>query len=433
MSGAIAYGIDYGTSNSSISVALADRVELVDVGGQPPSVLRSCVYIDRSRQELGGNAAIRQYSNIATAATGCAECDRALITRDGITSDCKWVARGGGCHDARLIFGVKHFLAQASVESTHSWGRDYALADLVAIVFRRLRAAADAQHSSAVRRLVLGCPVRFPGELDAADHQRAIERLIAASQQAGFEAVEIIEEPIAAAIGVAPAEGLGISLDFGAGTFDIAVLDLRSGYVFAKRGVPIGGDDFDALLFDLVLPDLLGLRDGAAGEMALAALRSPATAYFFLGRPDWWAATKMSLANSQGLELLDRIIQGGHLASLHASVEKAKIDLSGGADAEIELERRGVSLHARISVGEFEALLAPWMERVRAEIATALKDAKAQPAEVSWVQLIGGSSQIPSFRRLIGETFPRSSVQTRGVFDAVALGLGEEARRRWAS
>src|SRR5262245_372442 len=97
----IAYGIDFGTSNSSIAAAFTAQVRLVEIADGPSSsILKSCIYIDRTGQSLVGDPAVRQYSSVASAGTSCAACDRARVTTTGIDSSCRWASRGGGCQDA---------------------------------------------------------------------------------------------------------------------------------------------------------------------------------------------------------------------------------------------------------------------------------------------------------------------------------------------
>jgi hypothetical chaperone protein len=74
---------------------------------------------------------------------------------------------------------------------------------LVAVVLRRLKRQADGQSGADVRRAVLGCPLAFPGS-EGADYRRrqelAQQRLGQAATVAGFEQVELLWEPQAAAM-----------------------------------------------------------------------------------------------------------------------------------------------------------------------------------------------------------------------------------------
>jgi hypothetical chaperone protein len=58
----IAYGIDFGTTNSSIAVAYPGRVEVVPVEtGSMAEVLSSIVYLHRDRNRAVGREAVEQF------------------------------------------------------------------------------------------------------------------------------------------------------------------------------------------------------------------------------------------------------------------------------------------------------------------------------------------------------------------------------------
>ena len=54
-----------------------------------------------------------------------------------------------------------------------------------------------------------------------------MERLLLAARQAGFSEIETLEEPAAAIQEEDVTSGLVVALDFGGGTFDVAVVDYR--------------------------------------------------------------------------------------------------------------------------------------------------------------------------------------------------------------
>src|SRR5688572_17843096 len=99
MNGPIAYGIDFGTSNSSISIAYPDRVELVNVGIAIPEVLPSIVYLHRNGQRAAGEDAVQQFLVTGSAKTRCSRCD--LVDHDLMDSRCKQHRIGQGCQDSR--------------------------------------------------------------------------------------------------------------------------------------------------------------------------------------------------------------------------------------------------------------------------------------------------------------------------------------------
>ncbi len=434
MSQPIAYGIDFGTTNSAVAAAYPDHVEILKIAADPfPELLKSVLYLDRNGQELAGQEAVRQFSYTATAQTHCADCPLARFTRSGIESRCRWAARGGGCGDSRVLFGVKQFLAQGHVAGTHSWGRTFTLGDLAAVVIRRLKLLADAQLNHAVDRVVLGHPVRFSGEETFADHKRGLGRLVDAARAAGFREVELIDEPVAAHMSIAHSRGIVVTLDFGGGTLDIAVMDGESNFVFAKRGVAIGGDEFDGLLFDAKLARRFGLDQPAVPTQIARAMRSLSDSCFMLGNPNKLNELLDLAPHTKGLSELITVIQGGHLVGLHQAIERAKIELSRGQQAEILLERRGIEIEVEVTLQEFELLIAPSLKKVRDEICLALEEAGIQPVEVNAVTMTGGSSQIPAFVSLVSDIFGADRIRGSAVFNTVVNGLAQHARASWGS
>src|SRR5258708_4332422 len=434
MTNPIAYGIDFGTTNSAVAVASPNRVEILDIAASPfPELLKSVLYLNRDRQELAGQEAIAQYSYTATAETQCSNCRLAHFSRTGIVSTCKWAAHGGGCADSRIVFGVKQFLAQRHIDSTHSWGRDFTLGYLSAVVIRRLKSLADAQLNQRVDRVVIGHPVRFAGEQTLADHQRGVAGLTDAAKGAVFSEVELMDEPVAAHMATRHSSGPLITLDFGGGTFDVAVIDGASNQVLAKRGLAVGGEEFDALLFDAKLARRFGLDEPGVPSHIGQSIRSLSESCFLLGNPRSLTELVDLAPKVNGLSDLLAIISGGHLVALHQAVEKAKIDLSTRQLTEILLERRGISIEVTVARSDFESMIAPSLKDVLDEIRLALEEAGVKAVDVTGVTLTGGSSQIPAFGTLVNNLFGTGRIQEAAVFGTVVKGLAERGRVRWGT
>jgi hypothetical chaperone protein len=432
MTRAVAYGIDFGTTNSAVAVAYADRVEILKIAPAPfPELLKSVLYLNRNRQELAGQEAISQYSYTAVAQTRCSSCHLAHFSRAGIVSECKWAAHGGGCADSRIVFGAKQFLAQGHVNSTHSWGRDFTLSYLAAVVVRRLKSLADAQLNERVDRVVIGHPVRFSGEETIADHERGLARLVEAARGAGFVEVELMDEPLAAHLAIDHPSGPVLTLDFGGGTFDVVVIDGASNRVLSKRGLAIAGEEFDALLFDAKLAQRLGLDEPGVPSHFGQSIRSLGGSCFLLGNPKSLNELVTLSAKVRRLSELIAIINGGHLVALHQAIETAKIELSRRQVTSIVLERRGITLDIAVTRQEFDIMIAPSLTSIRNEVVRAIQDAGIQMADVTAVNLTGGSSQIPAFVALVRDLFGTVRIEEARVFDTVVNGLAEWGRVHW--
>src|SRR5438270_12177376 len=197
----IGYGIDFGTSNSSVSIAYGDRVEVLALGGSASRTLPSFVYLHRGGRRAAGNEAVRTFLISGHEKTDCWNCS---LEPYGWDTDCRQYRKGGGCNDARLLSGVKHELAKVGFAGTNSWATDFTVGSLVAVVIKRLKAEADTFVSQGVRRVVVGHPVVFAGA-DPSDRAgsdaEAFSRLQLAAMEAGFDEVAFLPEPTAAVIG----------------------------------------------------------------------------------------------------------------------------------------------------------------------------------------------------------------------------------------
>ena len=173
--------------------------------------------------------------------------------------------RGGGCGDARLLRGVKAELPDLNFTSTTSWAIEFNLESLVAIVLAELRQQTERFVGRRLRSVVLGRPVAL-GQTDEED-QLVEDRLLRAAERAGFEELAVCPEPLAAALEPVhgPARGRILSLDFGGGTFDAAVLELLEDdgelvpELQGTGGANVGGDLIDGIIFDSYFADYLGL------------------------------------------------------------------------------------------------------------------------------------------------------------------------------
>jgi hypothetical chaperone protein len=395
----IAYGIDFGTTNSVLAVAWPDRTEVLTDRGLPP--LRSSVFLNDAGVRTAGEQAVRQF-----------------LTNPDTT-------------EARVLMMLKASLAHPRLDATDVFGESMTLERLTSIVFRYLKLLGDRYTGADVTRAFVGFPVAFPDTLgDRFDELQslAIERLCEAANQAGFTELVPLEEPAAAAGG--EDAGLYVALDFGGGTFDVAVV--RTGAdgdeVLALTGVPVGGERLTALLFEATLERELGLDDPQMPARHRVAARSLPTVLSALFARDFSPSDLRTFAPRYAA-----IREGGFLWDLYAAVEEAKLTLSTSDHATISLSRSGiVPIEVKVTRGTFERAIAGELDRIMEEVRRALSRAEVSAKDVELVTLTGGSSSIPAFQRRVSKLFPGARVESRDPFGRVALGLAEQARRyRW--
>ena len=451
MKSAVGYGIDFGTSNSSIAIAYDDRtVDVVRIarGGDMPHSLPSIAYLHRSGNRDAGEDAVNEYLITGAHRTRCGVCPLVILDVDGQHySDCNQYQRSGQCNDSRLITALKSEMTNSAFESTHSWGVDLTMPSLVAIILSNLKARADRTVGHSVSNAVMGHPVAFAGaEGDDFDERQdlAEARLVGAAHAAGLREVELLFEPAAAVLDEPLSPGFSVSADFGGGTYDVAVIEMPEDGVNATvaglQGAAVGGQDFDALIFDYAVADQIGVNQvvmGRGGKRShlprwvASRMRTLAGVRHLLS--DQNLSTALNSLDQAGGDItaIDEILHGGQAYAFYQAIEHAKIEISEKDEARIRFARHGISVDAKITRAEFEDMISSHLGAVERATLNAIEEAEIRPEEVHTVLRTGGSSQIPAFVRLLERTFPNAIMREQPVFTSVARGLGIDAARRW--
>lgn len=387
----LVYGIDFGTTNSVLAAGFSDGTVEIMPGLREP-VLRSAVFRNREGTTTAGSHAIQQF-----------------LTRPDMTA-------------ARLFLEVKASLTD-DLDSVTLFGNAVPVEELVASVMRYLKLCADRATGHDVRRAVVGFPVAFPGA-DGHDfdqlQDRALTRLEAAANLAGFQQVSVLEEP-AAASSAEDAE-LYVALDFGGGTFDVAVVrNAEYPEVLGLSGVDVGGELLTSRLFVHHVAPELGLHHPRLPN----AVRHHTSS---LGRV--LAALFAGRLETAGLPMyaprFHELVRGGFLHDLYEAVDAAKVALSTRDHASVRLVRSGVDIDIPVRRSDFEALIAKDIARLADEIRRALQQADVTPSQVQLATLTGGSSRIPAFRSMVASVLPAAALQERDPYSLVARGLARE-------
>lgn len=429
----LAYGVDFGTTNTVVAVAYPNRTQLVPIDDEP--VMPSVMYLHRDGVTAAGHPAIRQFLITGNYATRCGDCDRVAFHAGQAFTHCNTYRPGGGCRDSRVVTSIKSELT-SDRSLTHSWGTDYHFSTLVEIILRHAKQAADRALRRQVNRAVIGFPIAFPGAEGASyedRQQRAMQRLEEAARQAGFTEVVFLEEPVAALTGMPP-QGTVVACDFGGGTFDVAVMqgDGHSGEVVGLRGADVGGSHVDEAIFDAKVAPAIGLPPAGTSELrqelrtlngALHVLRVPALRTELRDRA--------RDVDGDGFAFMEAVLEGGFAYDLYQSIERAKIRLSTVEETFIELRRPRAELAVPLKRAELDELLAPLLDPVERALDDALDDAGVAPQEVDFVTRTGGASQMPAFVGSLQARFGSTSLQAQSALTAIAEGLATHARGEW--
>jgi hypothetical chaperone protein len=421
-------GIDYGSSNSAVALAYPDGVEVVGEA-RDDALAPSTLYLHRDGRRVAGNRASELFFRTGHQRTICAGCS---LARYGV-SDCRQFRRAGSCNYSRLLWSVKRDLANLGFAGTNSWATDFPVTELVAVTLHLLRRRAERASDEEVTRVVLGHPVVFAGaagDPDSKANRTARERLREAAALAGFTDVELCAEPEAAGLAGDGASGSVLLADFGAGTYDVAVLDRRPGApldVRALVGVDIGGSRFDEVLFETVVAPELGLHE--LPSWLLNDMKSLSGVMLLMADPD--LSGLLERIGGPAARAVAAILYSGDAYGFYKAIEATKIALSDRDSAELVSSVPGVALRATVTRTHFETAVGPELEALDAVTRHALDAAGLRPADVDVVAVTGGSSQIPAFQRLLRALCPGAELRREAAFTSVVRGLGTRARALW--
>jgi hypothetical chaperone protein len=422
-------GIDYGSSNSAVALAFPDRVEVVgEAAGD--ALAPSTLYLHRDGRRVAGTRAPELFFRSGHERTICARCS---LAEYGV-SDCRQFRRAGSCNDSRLLWSVKRDLANLGFAGTNSWATDFPVVELVAVTLGLLRRRAERACGEEVTRVVLGHPVVFAGAAgDPASRANvtARARLREAAALAGFVEVELCPEPEAAGLAGDQTSGSVLLADFGAGTYDVAVLDRSPTAltVEALDGVDVGGSRFDEVLFETVVAPELGLLE--LPSWLFNDLRSLSGVMLLMADPD--LRSLLERIGGPASRAAAAILYSGHAYRFYRAIEAAKIALSSREKVELTAEVPGLSLRATVSRTHFETAVGPELDTVGEVTLRALAAAGRRAHDVDVVAVTGGSSQIPVFQRLMRSLCPGAELRREAAFTSVVRGLGTRARALWSS
>jgi hypothetical chaperone protein len=403
-------GLDFGTSNSTVALPSGEVLE-IDLQAENRRLFRSVLFFpEEEREHFAGAEAI----------------DRYLDEPAG-----------------RFIQSVKSWLPSRSFTHTQIRHRPVTLEDLVSMLLRRIREGAERAAGVEVRRVVMGRPAVFSTE--AAADALAQNRLQRAAEQAGFQEVVFLIEPIAAALAYEARldrDERVLVGDFGAGTSDFTVMDLgpsrrgarsRTADVVGSGGVRIERDSFDAAIMKHALLPLFGGGTKYRERFGSQWLRLPQ--HIERKLLNWHEmsfirersiqeliATMLETSdNVPAIEALHDLVMHNLGFQLFRAIERAKVQLSSEEATRIDYDEDRVHVHVPIERAQFEEYCRPLLDEL-AECVNGLLERTGD--RVDAVFLTGGSSYIPAVRALFSRRFGEERIRTADAFTSVVEGLG---------
>lgn len=411
-------GIDFGTSNSTVSLADDARAWLIALEGEAVTLPSAVFWENDGSAPEFGRAAISAYM------------------------------RGD---DGRLMRGLKSTLGSGLIDERTAIGaRAVSFREVLARFFGHITEHLRMQAAGA-QQVVLGRPVHFvDDDADADTKAQGVLEDIARAQ--GFRDVAFQYEPIAAALhyeqGIT-AEELVLIVDIGGGTSDFSIVRVsperalradRADDILANDGIRVGGTDFDRLLSLAEVMPLLGYKASVKGGRGLMPN------HYYLDLATWHRInsvyTQRTMTDLKALraeadqpELIDRmmkVVAGRHGHALAMAVEAAKILLSDQAAARLQLSAFSGGPNPMVSRERFEAAVLAPVERIAGRIASVLTQAGLTTDQIGTVFMTGGSSGLPVLRACVESALPGVSIATGDMLGSVGTGLALDARRKFA-
>lgn len=269
----------------------------------------------------------------------------------------------------------------------------YRLPELTALVIRELKIWAEVFFGEPVSHAVIAVPAGFNDSQRGAMHE--------AGRLAGFERLQLMAEPAAAALayGLHEQQRKHVAVfDLGGSGSEISILRLADAsdgdryQVISTQANPwVGGNALDEALLGVAREEIR-IRHG------------------------------LDLSNGS------RANDSQSVHALRRALREAKHELSLADRARVEVPLPDRSLYVReISRAEFEGMAQPILERAMSPARTALADAGLNPGEIDEVVLAGGSTHIPLVRRMVEQLMGRRPHAEIDPSEVVALGAGVQA------
>jgi molecular chaperone DnaK len=285
----------------------------------------------------------------------------------------------------KIVDFVKREMGKSKTEFNREFnGKNYTAEELSALIIKKLKNDAEKYLGQGVTDAVITVPAYFnDAERTATLH---------AGQLAGFNVLQIINEPTAAAL----AYGLNklesnqtvFVFDLGGGTFDVTIMRIENHHIrmLASNGDHrLGGKDWDDVLVNWVADEF----DKAHDENPLLDLQS--------------------------------------YQDLYNRALAAKIQLSSRAATTLVHSYNGKSIKLDLTREEFEKRCSHLLEKCKTICEIVMQEAQLDWSKIDRVLLTGGMSRMPSVREMIKELSHTEVADDVSPDEAVSIGAAAQA------
>lgn len=230
----IVLGLDFGTSNTSVSYADLDE----------PSIIKTAIL-----EHADDGRAV--YNTMPSAMFYAPELNKLFVGRDAIKTYINHE------YDGRLLRNLKSVLDNVDATTKISGYKSISYFQFIYTFLKRVKERVIAEAGSDnIVGIVVGRPVHFFDDDDERD-KKAEQNLRRIIERLGFSNIVFLQEPIAASFSLESkitTDETAFVADIGGGTSDFAAIALgpshaqqtdRKKDIFATTGVKVGGTDFD--------------------------------------------------------------------------------------------------------------------------------------------------------------------------------------------
>lgn len=416
-------GIDFGTTNSAISVAKTGMTPRLISFANGKNTMPTAVFYPEGRSSLPlfGDDAVSAYT------TGT---------------------------PGRFMRSMKRVLGSGLMSSGTVINGTFVKFDKILGQFvEHLKNQAENSCGETLDDVVMGRPVHFCNNNPSGDGkaQQVLENI---ARSVGFKNVAFQFEPIAAAYAhevQLQRECIACVVDIGGGTSDFTIIKIgpnlknkmnRTDDILASTGTRIGGNDFDKDLSLKCFMPSFGLGTLGGGKSKYDKILPLATSpYHTLSKWNEINAMyvqkeknyiKKMLYSAQEPEKVKRLLElvekeKGH--TLLSAVEKAKMQLSSSDQVGVTL--KFISDNPKIFVErcDFESSMQTDINYISASLDECINQAQIDANDIQMVILTGGSTEIPLIQDTVQNIFPQAEISQENKLSSVGLGLAYDSLR----
>lgn len=272
-------------------------------------------------------------------------------------------------------------------------------------ILEHIRLTASRQLDTPVRTATLGRPVQFRSSIGDAGNTQALEILHGAAIAAGFDDVDFLEEPAAAAMhyhAQSTQAHDAVVVDIGGGTTDVAHARVGGGQapvIHRAWGIPRGGTDIDlALSLGTYMPLFgRGITRVPTHHYVEAAMVQDTT------RQRDFRQHNYRDVDAPWDRRLQALQDTGNTARLYREVERCKIALSSEPSHHSALDFIERGLDVDVDAERLQAAASGYLGELEALLAQVRQDIGHDPAAVF---LTGGMSRAGYLQAAVAAAFP---------------------------